>query len=142
VAKKPKATKPAKRVKRPAKKKVAAKKKLAKKEAPANKSALKPSPQKPRSNFAASLDSIVGAVATAAYRGAVRLIDALQHSFLDTTAGSYLLMLDPQEAGGYSEADVNAAYLKYRVNPGGGNLLSCVGFVQQSGNVNVLHVVN
>lgn len=147
MAKKSKAAKAAKktrkaRVKRSAKKKVAPKKKLAKKKALAKKSAAKPLAQRLKSTFAASLDSVVGAVATAAYSGVVRLIDALQHSILDTTGGPYLLMLDPQGVGGYSEADVNAAYLRYRVNPGGGNLLSCVGFVQQSGNVNVLHVAN
>jgi hypothetical protein len=147
VAKKSKAAKAAKttrkaRVKRSAKKKVVPKKKLAKKKALAKKSAAKPLAQTLKSNFAASFDSVVGAVATAAFRGVVRLIDALQHSILDTTNGPYLLMLDPQGVGGYSEADVNAAYLRYRVDPGGGNLLSCVGFVQQSGNVNVLHVAN
>jgi hypothetical protein len=122
--------------------------KTAKKAKKVRKAARKPAPS--RASIGRRLDVLERHVAnlrratsvSGLVSGVLRLVDRLQHAFLDTDNGSYLLLLDPEETNVYVEADAVAAYSRFRSNPGNGNALTCRGYVVTSGDTKTFHVVN
>jgi hypothetical protein len=78
---------------------------------------------------------------THVYDGTVLLQDEERESFLKTTAGTYLMLLDDDCSGTFSQERVAAAYDAFSQNPGRNQRLTCNGFLHEDGTSWVLHVV-
>jgi hypothetical protein len=78
---------------------------------------------------------------TRPYDGAVRLNDDALQSFLQTPAGTYLMLVDSDCSGQGSRQKVINAYNVFSNNPGRNQRLVCQGFLHEYGTTQVLHVV-
>jgi hypothetical protein len=79
---------------------------------------------------------------THVYDGEVILDDANRTSFLRTTGGTYLMLLDPDCSGTFTAGRVDAAYGAFSQNPGRNQRLVCNGFLHEDGTAQVLHVLS
>jgi hypothetical protein len=79
---------------------------------------------------------------THVYDGTVLLKDAEQQSFLQTSSGTYLMLIDADCSGLFTPSRVTDAYLTFSANPGRNQRLTCNGFLHQDGSAHVLHVVS
>jgi hypothetical protein len=76
------------------------------------------------------------------YDGEVLLDDPNRTSYLQTTGGTYLMLLDPDCSGTFSAGRVDAAYAAFSQNPGRNQRLVVNGFLHEDGTAQVLHVVS
>jgi hypothetical protein len=79
---------------------------------------------------------------TRPYDGAVRLNDESLQSFLQTPAGTYLMLIDSDCSGQGSRQKVIDAYNVFSNKPGRNQRLVCQGFLHEYGTSQVLHVVH
>ena len=76
------------------------------------------------------------------YDGEVILDDANRTSYLQTSGGTYLMLLDPDCSGTFNAGRVDAAYGAFSQKPGRNQRLVCSGFLHEDGTAQVLHVVS
>jgi hypothetical protein len=75
------------------------------------------------------------------YDGTVLLDDGARQSFLKTAAATYLMTIDADCSGVFTDEGVDAAYAAFSYNPGRNQRLTCQGFLHEDGTAWVLHVV-
>ena len=84
--------------------------------------------------------AMVTACPTRPYSGTVQIDDNNGRSWLQTAAGTFLMMLDPGCTGVFDPRGVTNAYTIFRSNPGPNGQLTCQAFCHLDGTAQVLHV--